>query len=167
MASTISISQWRIGECLVPLDTIIIHSRQRRPDPSLIRKIKADLDNGIDLKEANKVILLLPKSEHSHELEKNIRTFNSNAGELHVPPGITFLCIDGQHRITAAKQHLKEAENRTSGTVPITTRCWWAEIYHKGMENESEFTCLRYMNTLQSSRISYHSKPGWWRETPL
>ena len=130
----IDIAKWLIGYALVPLDSIDMHPRQRRPDSRLISKIKAELDQGINRQEANKVILLLPGSTGLQDLVQKILVAGLQQEALQVPAGTTFLCIDGQHRIRAAKQRLEEVRLRGSSTIPTQTRCWWAEIYNGGME---------------------------------
>jgi hypothetical protein len=57
----------------------------------------------------------------------------SHSDVLNIPEGVNLICIDGQHRIGAARRHLNALQKVNSTTIPEEASCWLAEIYSAGM----------------------------------
>lgn len=134
MSSTISISQWWLATALVPLSQITMHPSQRTPDQDQVKRIFDELQQGISRQENSKLVLLLPQNWSPDDLRSLINAQTSHSDVLNVPNGVNLICIDGQHRIEAARLHLKALRELNPTTIPPQAAShWWAEIYSGGM----------------------------------
>jgi len=133
MSSTISISQWRLATALVPLSQIEMHPSQRKPDRDQVNKIFQDLQQGINRKESSKLVLVLPPNWSPDDLRSQINVQTLHSDVLKVPKGVNLICIDGQHRIEAARKYLKYLQGMHPIAIPEEASHWWAEIYSGGM----------------------------------
>jgi hypothetical protein len=128
----INILKWSLGTAFIPLDAIEMHSQQRKPHRHLIEIIKAELNQGTNRMETNPIHLILPSRFSTPELLRQLHEASPTSGLLQVPQGVKFACIDGQHRVQAAKEHLKVLLNQGSSNISHREHGWWATVYDEG-----------------------------------
>ena len=126
-----SISKWFLGNSFIPLDAIETHPMQRRPYRPLVELIKADLKQGNNKMDSFPVSLMLPSEFSTPELLGLIKQGRPASGLLQLPEGIKFLCIDGQHRIIAAKEHLQGLQSQNLSNIPDSALGWVANIFEE------------------------------------